>query len=213
MTESINPNVFYWNTADDKDHTHKRIEWAIENGMLVCINIHIQDKLLANVKPGDIILAYEPKYHKISIKQFDGKCTTCKELRLDGKQAFTAAFSVVESPIIISNIKDLYAFENKYKISLGDKYWSCEIQEKKDYLKYCKDYYGLKNKTYIFPIKFISYLTESISTNKSNALANKFYYNYPLVKGFNELFCCGCKLFNTCLNKSCIYYNVRINIT
>ena len=43
---ALEHNVFYWNCADNKEHTHKRIEWAIENGYLICINITINDKLI-----------------------------------------------------------------------------------------------------------------------------------------------------------------------
>ena len=36
--------LYYWNTADDVNHTHQRIEWSIKHGYLVCIHINITKK-------------------------------------------------------------------------------------------------------------------------------------------------------------------------
>ena len=89
-------NVFYWNNADNKNHTHKRIEWAIENGYLISINITIETKLFNMVKKDDVILTYEPKYHKISKFENgnDGYCMECITECNNGLQAFTNAFTL-----------------------------------------------------------------------------------------------------------------------
>jgi len=95
--------VFYWNCEDDRDHSHKRIEWAIENGMLVCVNIKIREKLISKVAVGDIILAYEPKEHKVSkmVNGEDGRCMSCSYSRKDGRQSFTNAFKLVDNVIVV----------------------------------------------------------------------------------------------------------------
>jgi len=101
-----NRKVFYWNCADDRDHTHKRIEWAIEYGYLTCINIDIKEKLFDKVSISDVILAYEPKCHKKSKTLYDGFCISCKEQKNDGKQAFTYAFEVISKPIKLSSYNE-----------------------------------------------------------------------------------------------------------
>ena len=114
-------SFYYWNTSDNKDHTHHRIEWAVANGILVCMNISVSDKLLDTIKPDDIILAYEPKSHKISKDKFgkDGYCCACKSSRSDGRKSFTAIFKVIKPPYKISTIErynqeELEILENWY---------------------------------------------------------------------------------------------------
>ena len=200
--------VFYWNCADDRDHTHKRIEWAIENGMLVCINIKISEKLISKVAIGDIILAYEPKEHKVSKKQYDGFCISCKNKKNNGKQAFTAIFQVINSPIIwqdsqtefSSNINIISMWSNPDKI-ITDK-------DKVEYKKYSNHYYAQKHKKYIFHVKYLGYLENPISTS-SKKLNNGYYYSYPIIKGFNEIYNCGCNNLLNCNNNLCIYYHLN----
>lgn len=208
MTTQKSQKVFYWNCADDRNHSHKRIEWAIENGMLVCINIKISDKLISQVDIGDIILAYEPKEHKVSTKQYDGFCISCKNKKNNGKQAFTAIFKVINNPIIwqdlqtefSSNINIISIWSNPDKI-ITDK-------DKVDYEKYSNHYYAQKHKKYIFHVKYLGYLENTISTS-SKKLNNGYYYSYPVIKGFNKIYNCGCNNVLNCSNNLCIYYHLN----
>jgi hypothetical protein len=182
MNESSNPNLFYWNTADDKDHTHKRIEWAIENGMLVCINIHIQDKLLGKVKPGDIILAYEPKYHKISNYENgnDGYCMSCKFARHDGMQAFTSAFLINDIPIKITNEIEYEQCNNIFRNWFSLDKHNTDLTSAKEYIK---KYLSCNNNIYIYPCKHLGKLKQIISTNIASNNTYKYYGSVR--KGFN----------------------------
>ena len=201
--------VFYWNCADNRDHTHKRIEWAIENGYLVCINITIKDKLFNKVMKNDLILAYEPKVHKKNKKQYDGYCISCKEEKHDGLQAFTYAFEIIDSPIKLTTLEE----ERKIGFNIICGSWIKDNlpntltidDQKKDYENYCKDYYSKNNKKYVFPVKLLGKLQNIISTSKSNVKLSKYYYERPMVKGFNEIFHCGCNNLVGCNNVTCIY--------
>lgn len=148
--------VFYWNCADNRDHTHKRIEWAIENGYLVCINITIKDKLFNKVNKNDLILAYEPKGHKISKFENgnDGLCMSCKCNSFDGKQAFTEAFTISDTPIRIDSYEDYKT--NNYNEIIFRNWFSNE--------KHCKDIETSNNyfKTYFDDGKKYIYFLLSI---------------------------------------------------
>lgn len=190
MTETRNTNVFYWNTADDKDHTHKRIEWAIEHGMLVCINIRIQDKLLSRVKPGDIVLAYEPKYHKISNDENgkDGRCMSCKFARHDGRQAMTDAFIMNAAPIKITTCAEY----EKYSASASDsnifRNWFSLDKHNTDITamnEYMKKYLSSGNQIYIFPCTYLGKLRNMISTNRDSGNIYKYYGSVR--RGFDML--------------------------
>lgn len=209
-------NVFYWNSADTRDHKHQRIEWSIANGYLVSINIKITDKLFNKVKTGDIILAYEPKGHKVSISKYDGYCIDCSHTRTDGHQAFTYAFEINDKPIKLTH------FEQEKKLNLDIIYnsWTKQYNSMKDsncedikheYAKYCNDYYTISKKyKYIFPIKLIKQFSKPITT-KSNSTT--FYYNKSIIKGFDEIFSCGCIFNNKCSNIQCIYYHIHNELT
>lgn len=180
---SVNKSVFYWNCADDKNYKHQRIEWAIQNGYLVCVNITIHNKLFNKVKIGDIILAYEPKYHRLS--QFkngdDGYCMSCNNTRNDGLQAFTTAFIITGDPKILENIND----EQKYGVNIF-RNWYTTIKHCKDdssKIEWLKQYY-LTNKIYIFPVKLWKYLDPIISTDKCKKYPTMIYYG-SIRKGFD----------------------------
>jgi len=175
--------VFYWNCADNKDHTHQRIEWAIENGFLVCINIDIEDKLFNKVKTNDLILAYEPKVHKISkfINGDDGFCMSCTCSTSNGRQAFTNAFTIINKPILISSYED---YKNYNEIIFRN--WYSDIKFCKNietYDNYFKTYFDDNKKIYLFPIKHSGLLQTQISTDKYSTNKLKYYGN--IRKGFN----------------------------
>jgi hypothetical protein len=177
--------VFYWNCADDRDHSHKRIEWAIENGMLVCVNIKIHEKLISKVAVGDIILAYEPKEHNISkmANGEDGRCMSCSHSRKDGRQSFTHAFKLVDNPIVIKDYETFQKYElfrnwhslNKHNSNIGanNEYFS----------KYFDNNNGI---IYIYPIKHLGKLQHEITTNKDST--NHIYKYYGKIRKGFELF-------------------------
>jgi hypothetical protein len=176
-------NVFYWNSSDNKDHTHKRIEWAIENGYLICININITDKLFNMVKKDDVILAYEPKYHKISKYDNgnDGYCMECITEHDDGLQAFTNAFTMIDNAIILNTFEEY----EKYN-SIIFRNWYSTIKHCKDINScnaYFKTYFHLKGKIYLFPVAYSGALKQIISTNTKSNYELKYYGN--IRKGFN----------------------------
>jgi hypothetical protein len=180
-------NTFYWNTADDKDHTHKRIEWAITNNYLICINIQIHDNLFNSVSKGDIILTYEPKSHKIS--RFnngqDGYCCTCKQTRNDGVQAFTNAFIVSGIPIKITNTTEYN--EIRYNIFRN---WYTTIKHCSNYdndYEYFSKYFKTGGKIYLFPVIYSGKLQPIISTNQKISLSEmQLTYYGKVIKGFDK---------------------------
>jgi hypothetical protein len=202
-------NIFYWNCADDRDHTHKRIEWAIENGMLVCINIKILDTLFSKVNIGDIILAYEPKEHKISKKQYDGFCISCKNKKTDGRQAFTNVFQITNQPIKWINFQEEFTANINIIGSWINPAKKINDNDIIEYKKYSQHYYSQKNIKYIFPVKFICKLDKPISTSSKLLTNELYYYNKPIVKGFNEIFTCGCNNISKCNNNLCIHYHIH----
>ena len=184
--------VFYWNCADNKNHTHKRIEWAIENGYLVCINITIEDKLFNKVKKNDIILAYEPKGHKLSNFENgdDGFCMSCNYNSFNGKQAFTEAFTVIGEPIKFSIYDDYKTFSandaNDAQTTLIFRNWYSDIKHCKNILtfdEFIKTYFENKKQIYLFPISYSGKLKTEISTAKYSAYKLIYYGN--MRKGFN----------------------------
>lgn len=187
MEAETTPNVFYWNCADDRDHTHKRIEWAIENDMLVCINIKIQEKLLGKVKNGDIILAYEPKEHQVSVMHNgnDGKCMSCKHNRKDGRQAMTCAFQLTNAPIVIRDLatyNQMPLFRNWFSLDKHNTDLSSNT-------KYFTEYFNQNKAIYVFPIKYLGKLKYEITTNQktsntSNGVIHKYYGKVR--KGFDS---------------------------
>lgn len=180
--EEKSRKVFYWNCADDREHTHKRIEWSIENGMLVCINIKISEKLISQVAIGDIILAYEPKDHKVSkmLNGEDGKCMSCKCSRKDGRQAFTQVFEIMDNVIVIKDYQTFQKFKlfrnwhslDKHNISLERNF------------EYFSKYFTNNGIIYVFPIKYLGKLANEISTNKDTAKHIYKYYG-KVRKGFD----------------------------
>ena len=177
--------VFYWNCADNRDHTHKRIEWAIENGYLVCINIDILDKLFNKVRENDLILAYEPKGHKISKFENgdDGFCMSCKCNRFDGRQAFSEVFTISDTPIMITSYED---YKSKHYNEIIFRNWYSEVKHCQDIEtsnNYFKTYFNDGKKIYLFPIKHSGSLTKEISTDKHSSNELKYYGN--IRKGFN----------------------------
>jgi hypothetical protein len=194
-------DMFYWNTADDKEHTHQRMEWAIEHGYMICINIKIDRKLLDCIKPGCIILTYEPKFHHKSkdLEGSDGYCMHCKYDRNDGKQAFTAAFRVISECLIANNLDDEHELFDNW---LSD---SKHLTNLETYNKYFTEYYNMGKKKYIIPVEFIRYLDNPISTN-SNTIG--YYYNKPVVKGFNKLYC-GCDTIECTNMYNCITSHIN----
>jgi hypothetical protein len=190
-------NVYYWNCADDRNHTHQRIETAIKNEVLTCYNIKITKTLFNIIKKNDIILVYEPKVHKKSKTLYDGYCINCNEDKLDGRQAFTHAFKIIKPPVKLSSFNEEQILG--FNITCG--IWN-EDETLEDYKSYCNDYYGKGNFKYIFKVKLLGKLTKSISTLIRD---DKYYYNRPMVKGFNKVFCCGCNNLLECNNSLCIY--------
>lgn len=176
--------VFYWNCADDRDHNHKRIEWSIENEMLVCINIKINDKLINKVAIGDIILAYEPKEHKVSKlpNGEDGRCMSCSYTKINGRQAFTHAFHIVNNVIVI---KDFETFQ-KYELFRN---WHSLDKHNSDieiYNQYYSKYFSNSGIIYLFPIKHLGKLANEITTNKESTKHIYKYYG-QIRKGFDIL--------------------------
>ena len=191
------PNLYYWNTSDDINHTHKRIEWAIENKYLISANIKITKKLLDTLNKNDIILTYEPKYHKKSkfINGEDGYCMQCKITRNDGLQAFTNIFELQDKPIIINTIEDY----NKYNLF---RHWFSTINHCKnndENMKYLTTYFQNGFVIYLFPVKYISKIPKPISTNKKMQMQMKnndnyensndtlLFYNGTVIKGFDKI--------------------------
>jgi hypothetical protein len=206
----MSKQVYYWNSADTKDHIHKRIENAISKQLLSCYNIKINDKLFDNIKIGDIILSYEPKYHKTTRKLYDGYCISCMNSRNDGMQAFTYVFEIIQKPIKLTTYLDeeIYGFENIYNTWITNNNLDQNILDHNNiekYKEYCKDYYSKKNKKYIFPIKLLYKLETPISTNKKFAKVNQYFYKYPVIKGFDKLVNCGCNTPFICNKTTCIY--------
>jgi len=196
MTESIR-NIFYWNCADDREHTHKRIEWAIENKNLICINIKINQSLFDKIKIGDIILAYEPKNHSKSkyINGEDGKCMSCKSTKYNGRQAFTTMFIVNNECKIFNTLEQETLYKHETNCNIMKNWYSNEkhLQSELDYNTYYHSYYNNGSKKYIIPVKFHSYLKKSISTNTNNysdydtdaVLDTNIIYYGNILKGFN----------------------------
>lgn len=193
-------NVFYWNSADDKEHTHQRIEWAIENGYLVCINIKIKDKLFSKVKVGDIILAYEPKYHKKSNFENgeDGYCMSCKIMKNNGKQAFTEAFTIINEPILISSYDNYLEYNDLIFRNWFSTDKHCKNIDMSN--NYFQTYFNHKKFIYIFPISHFGKLKKEISTYIQGNSEYKYYGN--IRKGFNIIndiylnnLIVNCKLF------------------
>ena len=175
-------NVFYWNSADDREHSHQRIEWSIENGKLVCINIKISDKLLNKVKTGDIILAYEPKEHKISkmLNGQDGKCMSCSYSKNNGRQSFTHAFKVTSNIIIIRDFitfQNYELFRNWFSLDKHNQNINC-------YNEYFSRYFSNNFIIYIFPTNYLGKLEHEITTNKDSD-KHKYKYYGQIRKGFN----------------------------
>lgn len=174
--------VFYWNCADDRDHSHKRIEWAIENGMLVCVNIKISEKLISKVAVGDIILAYEPKEHKVSrmVNGEDGRCMSCLHSRKDGRQSFTNAFKLVDYSIVIKDFETFQKYELFRNWHSLDKHNS-NIEANNEYFS---KYFANGGLIYIYPIKYLGKLENEITANKdSTKHIYKYYGNVR--KGFD----------------------------
>lgn len=206
-------NYFYWNSADDKNHTHQRIEWAIENNYLVMINIKINDKLFSSIKQNDIILAYEPKNHKKSKDEQgrDGYCMSCNYTKIDGQQAFTVIFQVSNNPIILNSLEDEETILN---VNLMNN-WNTNQNKKhltniETYKTHFKTYYQ-KMKKYIIPVKLIKHFENPITTKKN--ITTGYRYEKPIVKGFNKLYDCGCCFNNlNCRNSNCIIFNIKIQL-
>lgn len=179
--------VFYWNTADNKEHTHKRVEWARDNGYLVCININIAETLFNKVNIGDIILAYEPKHHKISKFENgqDGFCMSCYTTQTQGLQSFTNAFIVTDKPAKITNLQD----EANYNADIFQNWYDNEkhLVDRCTYNTYFTEYYAKNNVKYIFPVKFWKTLENPISTDKKTSAKNIPVYYGPVIKGFDKV--------------------------
>lgn len=176
-------NVFYWNCADDREHSHKRIEWSIENGMLVCINIKINEKLLNKVAIGDIILAYEPKEHKISKKLNgqDGKCMSCSCSKNNGRQSFTHAFKLTKNVIVIKDFMTFQKYElfrNWFSLDKHNQDITCNYE-------YFSKYFAINNMIYIFPVNYLGKLEHEITTNKESVRHIYKYYG-QIRKGFDS---------------------------
>jgi len=177
-----NQQVFYWNCADDREHTHKRIEWSIENGMLVCINIKINEKLINKVVLGDIILAYEPKEHKISKMNNgeDGRCMSCSKNKNNGKQSFTHAFKLIDNVIVIKDIDTFQKYElfrNWFSLNKHNQDIDCNYE-------YFSRYFANNSVIYLFPIKYLGKLANEITTNKESTEHIYKYYG-QIRKGFD----------------------------
>jgi hypothetical protein len=179
-------NTYYWNTADNKDHSHQRIEWAIKNCYLVCCNIRIADKLFSKVKTGDIILAYEPKTHKISrpgnIHGEDGFCMSCQKTSNDGAQAFTNIFTVSSTPIKLTSFEEFETYQETIFRN-----WYSTIKHCSDLysnLAYFHTYFTEKKVIYLFPIKHSGLLPIPISTNKSGN--HQYIYYGSVIRGFDS---------------------------
>jgi len=204
-------NYFYWNSADDRDHTHQRIEWAIENKYLVMINIRIDKTLFSSIKENDIILAYEPKYHKISshFQGTDGYCMSCNYTKTNGQQAFTTAFKVSGNPRILNSLEDEERIPN---INLMNN-WNTNQNKKhltnmNTYVKHFRKYYRKMNK-YIIPVKLIKILKTPITTKLNS---KDYRYEKPMIKGFNKLFDCGCFSNSNCENIHCIICHINLQL-
>jgi hypothetical protein len=149
----------------------------------VC-NIVIEDKLFNKVKINDLILAYEPKGHKISKFENgnDGFCMTCKCNNFDGKQSFTNAFTIIDIPIMINSYEEY----TKYN-ELIFRNWFADIKHCKDinsFNEYFITYFANEHKIiYLFPIKHSGKLIKEISTNINSKNELKYYGN--IRKGFN----------------------------
>jgi hypothetical protein len=183
LKEEKSRKVFYWNCADDREHTHKRIEWSIENGMLVCINIKISEKLISQVVIGDIILAYEPKEHKVSkmMNGDDGKCMSCTYAKKDGRQSFTHAFNLIDNVILIKDFttfQNYELFRNWYSLDKHNSSIECNSE-------YFSKYFTNGRIIYIFPTKYLGKLEEEITTNKDSTKHIYKYYG-KVRKGFDS---------------------------
>ena len=178
--------MFYWNTSDTSDHIHKRIEWSIANNHLICMNIFIDDKIIQSINNDAIILAYEPKCHKISNtlskEGEDGFCMSCPKTRNDGKQSFTCAFRVTTKPRVITTFEQ-YTSLNTFLF----RSWFSDVKHCKDISSdetYFKQYFDKGNKIYIFHVVFLGNLQIPISTNKNTNQSYVYYGNVR--KGFNK---------------------------
>lgn len=175
--------IYYWNCSDNRDHKHQRIEWSISNEYLICYNIRIDDKLFENISIGDIILAYEPKTHKISKYNNgeDGFCIDCSNTRHDGRQAFTNAFICKSKPMKISNLE---SYELVRMILYRS--WYSENKHCRDYSsdkEYFTQYFKKNNFIYMIPIKWSGLLPYEISTNKKGDA--KYIYYGKIIRGFD----------------------------
>lgn len=183
-------NVFYWNTADDREHTHKRIEWVQDNGYLVMMNIKIETNLFNLVKENDIIVAFEPKHHKKSkkINGTDGYCMSCSKNKHNGKQAFTYGFKVRKQPIIFNTFQDELIYEKRYGIDFYRQWNSTDKHNAsiETHISYLKNDYYTNNKKYIIPVDDLGELTNYISTNKKSKIYN--IYSGNVIKGFNMIY-------------------------
>ena len=177
--------LFYWNTADNKNHTHQRIEWSQQNGYLVCIHINIPTYILDSIKVNDYILTYEPKYHKKSKYKNgdDGLCMSCNKNYNDGLQAFTNLFVVRDKVIVLNSIVD----ENNLNFTIF-RNWLCYEKHCKDIVefnKYFDEYYKGGENIYIIPIHFITKLNKPITVNHYK---NGCYTYYGSIrKGFDKI--------------------------
>lgn len=177
--------LFYWNTADDVNHTHQRIEWSIENRYLVCIHINIAKKLLNSIKENDYVLSYEPKYHKISsrLNGDDGKCMSCKYESKNGLQAFTHLFQITGKIISLECLDD----EKHLGFSIF-RNWLSNVnhcKDEKEWVNYFCKYYKESKKLYIIPVSYIKKLDKPITTNKKNISDLK--YCGSVRKGFDKI--------------------------
>jgi hypothetical protein len=178
--------LYYWNTADDVNHTHQRIEWSIKHGYLVCIHINITKKILNSIKENDYILSYEPKYHKKSsfINGDDGKCMTCKYNSKNGLQAFTNLFQINGNVITLSSLDD----EKHLGFSIFRNWLSNEkhCKDNQEWKKYFCNYYQYSKKIYIIPVKYIKKLDVPITTNKKKDSNLKYFGSVR--KGFDKIY-------------------------
>ena len=194
-----NQNIYYWNTTDNSAHTHKRLEWAIKNEYLVCCNITIPFKTINNIKINDIILAYEPKSHSTRSDITNDKyCLSCKKKSLHGVGGFVAAFIIKQNPIIINSYDEEKLHVLNGKIPPDFKlHWmpTPEHMNKYTSLLYDSDtdiYYKNGGKKYLFPVSIFKILSQPIITKSKNSKKNdlidsKYYYEYPLIKGFGSV--------------------------
>ena len=137
------------------------------------MNISICPKLISSIKDGDIILAYEPKVHKISKDGTgsDGYCCKCPYNK-PGRQSFIGSFELKNEPVIIRSMEEL----EKKDIKLFDNWYSENVSkpvgEKREYLtKYFET-----NSIVIFPVEFRKSMNYSLKG-----------LNIKMIRGFDKL--------------------------